>query len=195
MTNNINHTNAYILAGGKSSRMGTDKGLLIFNGKPLIQRVIEQLSPVVNEIIIVSNNKDYEQFGLQVIADLIKEIGPAGGIHAALSNAQSEKLFIVSCDMPFISTNAANFMIQNPAHSQITLPLFNGKIQPLFGIYSKQCLPKWKQLIEQGIIKLQEMITHFDLVKIDIEKNELFNDLMFTNINDKNDFNNALKQV
>ena len=190
-----NIIDCYILAGGKSSRMGTDKGLLLFNGKPLVQRIIEQLSPVVNEVIIVSNNHKYEQFGLQVIGDLIKDIGPAGGIHAALSNTQSEQIFVVSCDMPFITTDAATFMMQHTGYSQIALPLFHGKIQPLFGVYSRQCLPKWKQLIEQGIIKLQEMVMHFDLLKIDIQKNELFVDLLFTNINDKNDFNRALKQL
>jgi len=195
MSNKKDIIDCYILAGGKSSRMGTDKGLLLFDGKPLLQKIIEQLSPVVNEIIIVSNNYEYEQFGLQVIGDLIKDIGPAGGIHAALSNAQSEQIFIVSCDMPFITTHAAKYMMQHAAHSQIALPLYHGKIQPLFGVYSRQCLLKWKQLIEQRIIKLQEMVMHFDLLKIDIEKNGLFVDLLFTNINDKNDFNKALRQL
>lgn len=185
----------YILAGGKSSRMGNDKGLLLFNGKPLVQKVIEELSPVVNKVIIVSNNHEYEKFGLQVLEDLIKNIGPAGGIHAALSNAQSEQIFIVSCDMPFIAANAVTYVMQYATHSQIVLPLFHGKIQPLFGVYSRQCLPKWKQLIERGIIKLQEMVTYFDLLKLDNQKNELFHDLLFTNINNEDDFQNALKQL
>ncbi|HET7118404.1 MAG TPA: molybdenum cofactor guanylyltransferase [Hanamia sp.] len=195
MSNKKNVIDCYILAGGKSSRMGTDKGLLLFNGKPLVQKVIEELSPVVNEVIIVSNNHEYEQFGLKVIGDLIKDNGPAGGIHAALSNAKSEQIFIVSCDMPFITAHAAKYIMQHAVHSQIALPLNHGKIQPLFGVYSRQCLPKWKRLIEQGIIKLQEMVMHFDLLKIDIQKNGLFVDLLFTNINDKNDFNKALMQL
>lgn len=195
MANKINHIDAYILAGGKSSRMGKDKGFLNFNDKPLVQTIVEQLQPVVNKIIIVSNNPDYEKFGLNVIPDLIKDTGPAGGIHAALTNAQSEQIFIVSCDMPFITIPSAAYMMKQAAHSQIALPLYHGKIQPLFGVYSRQCLAKWKQLIEQGIIKLQEMVTHFDLLKIDIENNKLFNDLLFTNINDINDYNNALKQL
>ncbi len=195
VTNKINHINAYILAGGKSSRMGTDKGLLLFNNKPIVQRIIEQLSPAVNEVIIVSNNHEYEQFGLPVIEDLIKDIGPAGGIHAALSHTQTEQTFIVSCDMPFIAANAVTYVMQYATHSQIVLPLFHGKIQPLFGVYSRQCLPKWKQLIERGIIKLQEMVTYFDLLKLDNQKNELFHDLLFTNINNEDDFQNALKQL
>lgn len=195
MSNRKNIIDCYILAGGKSSRMGTDKGLLLFNGKPLVQIIIEQLSPVVNEVIIVSNNHEYEQFGLKVIGDLIKDIGPAGGIHAALNHTDCEQIFIVSCDMPFITSHAVKYVIQHATNSQIALPLYQGRIQPLFGVYSRQCLPKWKQLIEQGMIKLQEMVMHFDLVKIDIEKNELFVDLLFTNINDKNDLNKALKQL
>ncbi|MCK9451678.1 MAG: molybdenum cofactor guanylyltransferase [Bacteroidales bacterium] len=195
VANNINRIDGYILAGGMSSRMGVDKGLLQFNDKPLVQRIIEQLSPAVNKVIIVSNNREYEKFGLEVIGDLIKNIGPAGGIHAALNHAQSEQLFIVSCDMPFITAHAATYIIQQAVHSQITLALHHGKVQALFGVYSSQCLPKWKQLIEQGIIKLQEMVSHFDLLKIVIEKNELFGDLLFTNINNENDFNTALKQL
>lgn len=79
MTDKISHIDAHILAGGKSSRMGADKGLLLFKGKPLIERVIEQLYPLFKTICIVSNNREYERFGLQVIEDLIKDIGPGRG--------------------------------------------------------------------------------------------------------------------
>lgn len=195
MTNIQSTINAYILAGGKSSRMGTDKGLLLFNGKPLVQWIIEQLFPVISNVVIVSNNHAYEQFGSLVIEDLIKDIGPAGGIHSALNHTPSEQIFIVSCDMPFITTHAVKYMIQNSLNSQIALPLFHSKIQPLFGVYSRHCLPKWKQLIDQGSVKLQEMILHFDLLKVDIEKDGLFGDFLFTNINNENDLNKALKQI
>lgn len=185
----------YILAGGKSSRMGTDKGLLFLNDKPIIQTIIEQLQPAVNKTIIVSNNAEYKKFGLEVIPDLIKDKGPAGGILTALSHTASERIFVVSCDMPFITSDAIRFVIEESAHYQITLPVFNSRMQTLFGVYSKNCLPFWQQLMENGIIKLQEMVTHFELKKIAVEKNELFVDLLFTNINDENDFKQALKNL
>lgn len=187
--------NGYILAGGKSSRMGTDKGLLLLNGKPIVQKIIDQLQPAVDKTVIVSNNAEYEKFGLEVIADLITDVGPAGGIHAALSHTDSEQIFVVSCDMPYITTDAIQYMIEQASQSQITLPLNREKIEPLFGVYSKECLPLWQQLIEQGMIKLQEMVTHFELLKINIENNELFNDLLFLNINDKNELQKALKKL
>ncbi len=185
--------NGYILAGGKSSRMGTDKGLLKFNGKPIIQIIVEQLQPAVSNAIIVSKNKAYKKFGLEVIPDLINDKGPAGGIHAALSHTDSDKIFVVSCDMPNITTNAIQYIVEQSFHSQITLPLNDGKVEPLFGIYAKTCLPLWQQLIEQGKIKLQEMVTHFELLKINVENRKLFNAELFSNINDKNDLLNAQK--
>ena len=187
--------NGYILAGGKSSRMGTDKGLLILNGKAIVQIIIENLQSAVNRIIIVSNNAEYEKFGLEVIPDLIKDKGPAVGIHAALSHTDAENIFILSCDMPNITTDAIQYIMDQASHSQITLPVNHGKTEPLFGVYSQKCLPLWQQLIEQGMIKLQEMVTHFELLKIDVDNNKLFNDSLFLNINNKNDFQNALKNL
>lgn len=194
MPDKTKHINGYILAGGKSSRMGTDKGLLNFKGKPLVLKVIEQLQGAVHKTVIVSNNPEYEKFGLEVIPDLIQAKGPAGGIHAALSHTDSEQNFVVSCDMPFITTAAIQYMIKNASQSQITLPLYQTKMQPLFGVYSKECLPLWQELIQQKIVKLQEMITHFKLLELNIDKNELFPNLFFININDKNDFQKALNQ-
>jgi molybdopterin-guanine dinucleotide biosynthesis protein A len=175
--------------------MGTDKGLLDFNGKTIVQKIIEQLQLAVNKTILVSNNAEYKKFGLEVIPDLIKDKGPTGGIHAALSYTDSEKIFVVTCDMPNITTKAIQYMMEQASHSQITLPLNHGKVEPLFGVYSKKCLPLWQQLIEQGMIKLQEMVTHFDLLKINVDNNDLFSDSLFLNINDKNDFQKALKQL
>ena len=195
MKKNKKNINGYILAGGKSSRMGTDKGLLFLNGKLIIQTIIEQLQTVVHKTCIVSNNAEYKKFGLEVIPDLIKDKGPAGGIFTALSHTASERIFVVSCDMPFITSDAIQFVIEESAHYQITLPVFNSRMQTLFGVYSKNCLPLWQQLMEKGMIKLQEMVTHFELKKIAVEKNELFVDLLFTNINDENDFKQALKNL
>ncbi len=191
----MKNVNGYILAGGKSSRMGADKGLLTFHGKPIVQKIIDQLKPAVKNVIIVSNNIEYKKFGFEVIADLIKDIGPAGGIHTALSHTDAEQIFVVSCDMPYITTDAIQYMIEQASQSQITLPLNHERMEPLFGVYSKKCLPIWQQLIEQGMIKLQEIVTHFELLKVNIDNNELFNDLLFLNINDKNDLQRALKKL
>lgn len=193
MVNEKNDITGYVLAGGKSSRMGADKGLLLFNEEPLVLRIIKQLQSSCSRVIIVSGNKEYKIFGLEVIGDLVNEMGPAGGIYSALQHTWSERNFITSCDMPFISSGGVQYMIQQATHSQITLPLYRGKVQPLFGVYPGNCVSEWKRLIDRGIIKLQTMLTHFDLRKIETEKNDLFNEHFFTNVNDKTELDKALK--
>ena len=188
-------TNGYILAGGKSSRMGIDKGLILLNGKAVVQHVIDALIPVMENIVIVSNNPEYQQFGLGVIEDLVKEIGPAGGIYTALNHSYSQQNFIVSCDMPFIKSEAIKFIIKNSTQHEITLPMHHQSLEPLFGVYSKTCLPKWKELTESGMIELRLLAEQFNFLKLNIDRNNLFNELHFLNINTKVDFENAVKQI
>jgi molybdenum cofactor guanylyltransferase len=195
MDTKIKNTNAYILAGGKSSRMGTDKGLLLFEGKPMIQYVIEQMQPIFDKLVIVANNPEYAKFGLEVIPDLIKDIGPAGGIYTALHHSETKLNFMVSCDMPFVTAAAIEFIINNTNDSQIVLLENQGKMEPLFGIYSKECEEIWLKLIGQETIKLQEMVLHFKWKTILVENNEIFKDSFFKNINTKEDFNNALNRI
>lgn len=195
MPDKINHIEAYILAGGKSSRMGTDKGLILFHGKPLIERIIYELNPLFERIVIVSNNPVYKKFDIEVIKDLIQDAGPAGGIHAAFCHSQTEKIFIVSCDMPFISAEAVQYILERSGDGQISVPFYEGSIQPLFGVYAVDCLQQWENLIALGMNKLRQMITYFDLSKIDVDENRLFSEILFMNVNDKKDLTKAIQQL
>jgi molybdenum cofactor guanylyltransferase len=195
METEINKANAYIMAGGKSSRMGTDKGLLLIEGKAMVQYVIEQLQPIFSKVVIVSNNREYEKFGLKVIPDLIKDIGPAGGIYTALKHSDSQLNFIVSCDMPLITKEAIEFIFKTRKQSQIVLLKNQGNLEPLFGLYAKDCETVWLQLIHQKTIKLQEMVLRFNLQTIAVEDNIIFNQSFFKNINTKADFNNLLNLI
>lgn len=172
--------------------MGTDKGLMMFRGKAVIQHIIEQVQPAVSKLVIVTDNLAYEKFGVEVISDISKDIGPAGGIYSALTHSNTAKSFMISCDMPFITTAAIEFIVQYHSSEQILLPVHNGHLEPMFGLYSKSCLPQWHALIQQGFLKLQEMVTRFDLLKLDIDGNPLFTDTLFTNINTPEDFKKAL---
>jgi molybdopterin-guanine dinucleotide biosynthesis protein A len=195
MINPKNNVNGYILAGGKSSRMGTDKGLIIINGKTIVKHVLEQLQPAVKDVVIVSNNPAYEKFGVKVIADDIKNIGPAGGIHSALNHTDTKQNFIVSCDMPFITTGAVKFIIKHALQSQITVPVYHEKTEPLFAVYPKECFTKWQKLIQKDIIKLQDIIIHFSFMKLNVDANPLFHDSFFTNINTPLDLKKAFKKL
>lgn len=172
--------------------MGTDKGLIQFRGKTITEHIIDQLKPVVDQVVIVSNNPDYAIFNLERIPDIIKNCGPAGGIHTALSHTSTRRNFIVSCDMPFVTTGAIDFFLNRPTEKEITVPVHQGKIEPLFGIYHQSCLAQWDELIRRGFLKLQEMIACFDLLKIDVSIQPLFSYPLFANINTPEDLEKAL---
>lgn len=194
MAKERNGVNGYILAGGKSSRMGTDKGLLPLNGSTIVGNIIRQLEPAVGKMTIVANSSLYEQFGVEVIPDIILGIGPSGGIHTALHHSDSAHNFIVSCDMPFITTRAIQTIIARPALTEITLPFYQQQVEPLFGLYSKNCLGKWEELIRQHILKLRDMITYFSVKRINVDHNPLFQSALFMNINTPADFEAAKKK-
>ncbi len=191
----IQYYNGYILAGGKSSRMGEDKGLMLFNGKSVVQYVIDALAPVVNEVVIVSNNTAYEIFGLKVIADEIKDVGPAGGICAALQHSFVENNVMIGCDMPFVSIAAIEELIKNSEGAQITLPIHDGLLEPLFGVYRTECKHEWRRLVLGGNVKLNELVKHFKLQQFNVNNSPIFTEKIFMNINTRQEFESALNQL
>ena len=195
MSFTINNINGYILAGGKSSRMGIDKGLILFNQQPIVQHIINKMTPLVKNVVIISNNPIYENFKLEVLTDLIKNIGPAGGIQTALNHTDTEKNIIVSCDTPFVTTNSLAYIIRQSVHSQITVPVYNDKLHPLHGVYSKECASKWLEIIQLNILKLHEIISHFELLKVNVDDNPFYDEDIFFNINTKEDLKIALKMI
>jgi molybdenum cofactor guanylyltransferase len=188
-------TTGIVLAGGKSSRMGTDKGLMLLHGKPMVTYVLEQLKPCVDDIIIVANKEEYKQFGYPVVPDMIEAIGPAGGIYTGLNASQTELNFFVSCDTPFVSTEAILQLIQHAQGTPICIATLKGQLQPLFGVYSKVCIPIFKEGIEQENYKLQALIrqSKHTLVAMDVLVKQ--QPYLFQNINTPQEFEEALKQI
>jgi molybdopterin-guanine dinucleotide biosynthesis protein A len=123
---------------------------------------------------------------LEVIPDSLINIGPAGGIYTALNHSTTTYNFITSCDMPFISSEAIHFMISR-LDSPIVIP-DHGQLEPLFGLYATSCKIKWLELVNQGIIKLQELITHFPYNRINVESHPLFSESFFLNVNSREEF-------
>ncbi|MCC6371743.1 MAG: NTP transferase domain-containing protein [Bacteroidia bacterium] len=190
--NNNQTIHAYILAGGKSSRMGSDKGLLLLGDKKIVELVIEQVKPLVQKLVIVSNNPEYQQFGLEVIPDVIKDAGPAGGIHAALAHSKADKLVILSCDMPFVSTAAIASLLENTIDKDIVVPVFKKKLEPMLSVYSTNCRAKWEELLTNNTFKLQTLFSHFNTLELNVDGHPAFSDRLFSNINTVEDLQKAL---
>ena len=162
-----------ILAGGKSSRYGRNKALVEMNGIRLIERVIGVMEPLFEHLIIVTNTpQDYAYLKLPMVEDLIKGLGPLGGIFTGLQAMSDEAGFFVACDMPFLNGALIRHMVDAMEDFDVVVPKVDWKVEALHAIYTKSCIPAIKELIdnrEYQIIKL------FDKVRVRyVSKEEIY---------------------
>ena len=179
-----------ILAGGKSSRMGLDKGLLSLNGSTFISHIIEAVKPIVNIIIIVSNNPEYDAFGYKRINDLIKDSGPLAGLYSGLYHSKTENNLVLSCDVPLIKTFVLEQLINfDNENFEVVQLQSQGKTMPLIAMYKKQCLHKCLELLDNNERRLRVAVAQLNTKTInnDSEWNQYVK-----NINTTSQFN-ALK--
>lgn len=175
---------AIILAGGNSSRMGEDKGLMMIEDKPMIQHVIDVLQGIVEDIIIVSNNNEYEQFGCRVFSDEVKGKGPLGGIYTGLLHSNTQSSLVLSCDIPYVNANLLNLIISHSEGYDITIPQKNGLTHQLMGVFSKRCVMTFKNALDDNELKLIDVFKKLNLNIIDANQ---FSQRLFTNVNDRDD--------
>ncbi|MBD3917867.1 molybdenum cofactor guanylyltransferase [Paenibacillus sp. PR3] len=146
-----------ILAGGQSRRMGgSPKALLTVHQETLIQRQIRILKQLCTEIILVTNEpKTYLPIvdsEVRIITDYYAGQGPLAGMHAGLSLAQHEDVWVVGCDMPYLSIQAAMLMIgrKHDRGSDAVVPFIGEKHHPLHGIYDKRCADLIAAMLDGG---------------------------------------------
>ena len=142
---------AIILAGGQSRRMGRDKALIDYQGRPIIAHVIDTLRTLSDDVIVVSNRSDlYGPFGARVVADYNPPCGPLGGIAAGLRAAQHELAVVVACDMPFLNVDLLRWLIDLAAGYDAVVPQTGNEFEPLHAVYRRDCYGPIVQRIEHG---------------------------------------------
>ena len=140
-----------ILAGGKSLRMGSDKGFVNYNNKAFMQHSIDALKPLVEEILIVSNNSEYDRFKQRRVTDIIENEGPLVGVYSGLFHSKSESNLVLSCDIPLITTKLLKKLI-SPIYEQYDIVQLEGqgRKMPLIARYHKRCVIPMLKLLEEG---------------------------------------------
>lgn len=157
-----------IQSGGQSSRMGQDKGLLDFLGKPLITQVMGRLASIADEIIVTTNRPDdYLFLGVPLHPDLKPGRGALGGLYTALASASHPLVAVVACDMPFASaallTHARDILL-NGEEDVVVPETGDGMYEPFHAVYRREtCLPAVAQAIDLDRWKL---ISWFPQVKV-----------------------------
>lgn len=174
----MNYT-AIILAGGKSSRMGEDKGLVLLNGKPMVEYLLDLFRLLCVDVIIVSNNPVYKQFNVPVFEDVIKDKGPLAGIYTGLLQVETEKNIIVSCDIPCMSSHLIEMLLSSSVDHLISVLSYQNKIHPLIGIYSKSLTEDLLNEIQNNSLRVADFVKKHqsNIVKLEEEKfeKELYN--------------------
>ncbi len=136
-----------ILAGGQSRRMGRDKSFVTVNGKPMVERVLEQVQALNLPVFVVANEPArYTFLKLPIFTDVVPDKGSLGGLYSALYHSKTPYTLCVACDMPFLVPELLEHIIQLRHEYDAVVPEVNRYLQPLHAIYSTACL---KPLFEQ----------------------------------------------
>jgi molybdopterin-guanine dinucleotide biosynthesis protein A len=189
---------AIILAGGKSSRMGTNKALLKINEKTNIERIQDTLKLRFDDIILVTNEpEDYEFLGIRMISDHYPGMGPLAGVHAGLLASNYDVNFIVACDMPFVSVELAKVLVNHCRDYDAVIPVINGKQQPLFSVFKKEAAPKIAQSIETGQLRMRHVLEQLNVLYITEKELQIYSskdlDQVFFNMNHPHEYDDAIR--
>jgi molybdopterin-guanine dinucleotide biosynthesis protein A len=177
---------AFVLAGGKSARMGSDKAFLQLGDETLLSRALKVAGAVTGEVWIVGDAKKFAVFG-RVIEDVYHDRGPLGGIHAALSNSATELNLMLAVDLPFVGPEFLEYLLLRARESgaMVTVPRAGGGLQPLCAAYRRRFAEVAEQSLREGKNKIDSLFATVETRVI--EEDELvragFSAGMFRNLN------------
>lgn len=183
-----NSVGIIILAGGKSNRMGTDKGLIEVHHKAIVEYLLETCKLISNNIIIISNNDAYKKFGYPVYSDLKPLCGPMGGLLTGLTYSKFQQNIVVSCDVPLVSKKLLQALLAAATVSdQIIVAKHGEQHHPLIGMYDYHVINTIKKLIE---LKRFKMANLYELKSAKVLDVSHFPEKEFLNLNTRDDLAN-----
>ena len=176
-----------IQAGGKSTRMGgRPKALLELGGRRIIERVLDAVRPVVDDVLIVTNTPDlYGFLGVPMVPDAYPEHGSLGGIFTGLAAASGDAAFTVACDMPFLHPEVARLVVERAGEGDVVIPRVGAQLETLHALYAKACLPSIETRLKAGRLKIVGFFEDVRVVEIDEAEvaRHRAPDVVFMNVN------------
>ena len=185
-----------IQAGGESRRMGQDKALLPFLGKPLIERVIGRVSGLADELLVTTNRPEgYAFLGLPLFTDLIPERGALGGLYTALSVASQPLVAVVACDMPFASAELLAWQRDQLLEGgDAAIPVTPAGSEPFHAVYRREtCLPAILSAIQANQWRVDSWYSRVEVRLLSMDEMKRFDShrLAFRNVNTREDLAQA----
>lgn len=190
MTQRINQVAGVILAGGKSSRFGSNKALALHQGDALIQTIARRLAVLFPETLLITNTpEEYGFLGWPMAKDLYPDCGPLAGIHAALRTVSQPRIFVCGCDMPLVNPDLIRFLCELEGDHDLVLPWLDEGPEPLYAVYSKKALPIIEEQLSKNQYKIGMVFEKLRIRKVTAEEIlQIVPDLTtFQNINHQHD--------
>jgi molybdopterin-guanine dinucleotide biosynthesis protein A len=184
---------AFVLAGGKSTRMGTDKAFLKIGSRTLLEHALSLAGSLTTDVRIVGNPETFSRYAFTV-ADIFPERGPLGGIHAALMSSGSDLNLVLSVDTPFIPEPFLRYLVEQArAGAVVTVPRAAGRWQPLCAIYHSSFAGVAEQALARGQNKIDSLFAQVTLRVLDESDWQPlgFSAAIFRNLNTPEEFRDA----
>lgn len=177
-----------VLAGGKSSRFGSNKALAILDEHTLLERTLNRLKPFCRTLLVSGNYPEYKEYACRQVYDVFPGMGPLGGIYSALKQADTSHVLFLTCDMPFITESLLKRLTGNEPPADITVwKQKDGSLQLFPALYTRSVLPLVEQHIHSHRLSIRSLLPEVNAGMLAIEDNE---EHAFLNVNHLNEFPN-----
>lgn len=191
-----------LLAGGESRRFGQPKAFALFKGKPLYAHVFEALQPFMDQLVVVSHPTLVDRFLEDprlhaVIRDDERYIGkgPLAGLYTVMAQEEADEFFLFPCDTPLVNCDLVQWLInlgETHPDSNGIVPVVGRRLQPLFGLYRKDCLPYLEDLLQSNLLKVKALIDLANLLKVPADD---LPSSLFVNVNTQDELNAIESQI
>lgn len=188
---------AVVLSGGKSTRIGKNKSFLNIGSSFFLDVIIKKLKRVFDEIYVVTDKPStYQKIGINCLLDIFPERGPLGGIYTALELIDVNYIFVFACDMPFLSTQLINSMIEKiDKRYDAIVPLYKRHAEPLHSIYAQSSKDTIRGYVIQNRLSVHSLFSKFSTLYVKEKDIKPFGSNMFFNVNTMDDYKKALQIV
>lgn len=186
---------AIILAGGRSSRMGTPKALLPFDDEPLILHIVRILQPLVDEVVVVgSPGQPLPDIPARIVHDDVAYQGPVGGICYGLQAAAGDFGFVTACDSAFLNRQLISHLLSLRDGYDVVVPYWENRLHPLMAVYRRTVVPILEEQLANGELRLVDLFDKVRTCRVDEDEIRRFDPEgdSFFNMNRPGDYSEAL---
>jgi molybdopterin-guanine dinucleotide biosynthesis protein A len=182
---------AVILAGGRSSRMGSNKALLPYRGGLFIESIHRRLAALFPEVLLVTNTPEqYDFLPCRKAGDIYPDMGALAGLHSGLHHSATPHIFAVACDMPYLDDRLIRYLVSQRHKGDLVIPEGEGGLEPLHAVYARRCLPHMEASLLASRRRIVSFFDRVDIVSVPGSVTAAFDpDLRsFSNINTPDDY-------